>query len=64
MLKSPRGIDFIVHVTPVGSRSDLIGGSELSPGRDTFYTVLYTGTLIDLFFLRVVPVLVVYKQFL
>ena len=39
-----------------------------SLGRDTiytiYYTVLYTGTLIDLFFLRVVPVPVVYKQFL
>ena len=37
-----------------------------SPGRDTIYIIyiLYTGTLIDLFFLRAVLVPVVYKQFL
>ena len=38
-----------------------------SPGRETIYTIyyiLYTGTLIDLFFIRAVLVPVVYKQFL
>ena len=38
-----------------------------SPRRDTIYTIYIlccTGTLIDLFFIRVVPVPVVYKQFL
>ena len=52
-------------VTP-GSRSDPIGGSEPKSGaRYYLYYILYcTGTLIDLFFLRAVPVPVVYKQFL
>ena len=53
---------------PSGSRSDPIGGSEPKSGaRDYLYYIyiLYcTGTLIDMFFLRVVPVSVVYKQFL
>ena len=37
-----------------------------SPGRDAIYTIyiLYTRTLIDLFFLRAILVPVVYKQFL
>ena len=41
-------------VTPK-SRSDPNGGSESSPGRET---ILYTGTLINMFFLRaeLVPV--------
>ena len=43
-------------VTPVGARSDPIGGSESKSGaRDYLYTIYilyYTGTLIDLFFLR------------
>ena len=44
-------------VTPVGSRSDPIGGSEPKSGaRYYLYYILYTGTLIDLFFLRAVPV--------
>ena len=58
----------VVIVMPAGSRSDPIGESELKSGaRDYLYYIyiLYcTGTLIDLFFLRVVPVPVVYKQFL
>ena len=44
-------------VTPPGSRSDPIGGSEQKSGaRDYLYYILYTGTLIDMFFLRAVPV--------
>ena len=43
-------------VTP-GSRSDPIGGSEPKFGaRYYLYYILYIGTLIDLFFLRAVPV--------
>ena len=45
------------YVMPVGSRFDPIGGSEPKFGeRDYLYYILYTGTLIDMFFLRVVPV--------
>ena len=53
-------------VTPDGSQSDPVGGSEPKSGaRYYLYYILYcTGTLIDLFFLRAVPVPVVYKQFL
>ena len=44
-------------VTPLGSRSDPISGSEpKSRARYYLYYKLYTGTLIDLFFLRAVPV--------
>ena len=47
-----------VFVTPSGSRSDPIGGSEpKSEARDYLYYILYCiGTLINLFFLRAVPV--------
>ena len=52
-------------VTPL-LRSDPIGESEPKSGvRDYLYYILYcTGTPIDLFFFRAVPVPVVYKQFL
>ena len=47
-------------MTPPGSRSDPIGGSKPKSGsRDYLYTIyiLYcNGTLIDMFFLRAVPV--------
>ena len=54
-------LDMSVHFTP-GTWSDPIGGSEpKSRARYYLYYILYcilycTGTLIDLFFLRVVPV--------
>ena len=49
-------IEMALLVTP-GSRSDSIGGSEPKFGaRYYLYYILYTGTLIDLFFLRAVPV--------
>ena len=49
-------------VTPPRSRSDPIGGSEpKSEARDYLYYILYTETLIDMFFLRAVLVPVVYK---
>ena len=53
-------------VTPTGSRSDPVSGSEPKSGaRYNLYYILYcTGTLIDLFFIRAVHVPVVYKQFL
>ena len=52
------------HVTP-GSRFDPIGGFESKSGaRYYLYYILYIRTLIDLFFLRAVPVPVVYKQFM
>ena len=44
-------------VTLAGSRSDPIGGFEPKSGvRYYLCYILYTGTLIDLFFLRAVPV--------
>ena len=49
----------LVVSRPSGSRPDPIGESKQDPGRETIYTVyiLYcTRTLIDLFFLRAVPV--------
>ena len=52
----PQQLSFEELVTP-GSRSDPIGGSEPKSGaRYYLYYILYTGTLIDLFFLRAVPV--------
>ena len=53
-------------VTPPISRSGptRLADPNRSPRRETIYILYCTGTLIDLFFLRVVLVPVVYKQFL
>ena len=43
----------LVNVTPAGSRSDPVGGSEPKSGaRYYLYYIMYTETFIDLFFLR------------
>ena len=48
--------EYTPYVTPAGSQSDPIGGSEPKSGvRDYLYHILYTGTLINLFLLRAVP---------
>ena len=60
--------DFIPWVSrPPDPSPTQLADLNRSPGLDTIYTIyiLYcTGTLIELFFLRAVPVPVVYKQFL
>ena len=57
----------IQSVTPPDLGPTRLADPNRSSGRDAIYTIYIlccTGTLIDLFFLRVVPVPVVYKQFL
>ena len=51
-------------VTPPDFGPTRLADPNRSPGRETIYILYCTGTLIDMFFLRVVLVPVVYKQFL